>query len=49
MPAGEDHPHTSIAGLYAAGDVSKRRCQIGYAMDEAGVAATTIRDNLADY
>ncbi|KQS05190.1 thioredoxin reductase [Sphingomonas sp. Leaf357] len=43
----DDHQRTSIAGLYAAGDVSKGLDQISHAMGEAGVAATTIRNDLA--
>ena len=52
--AGEDgclvvdaHQRTSVAGLYAAGDVAKGLDQISHAMGEAGVAATTIRNDLA--
>jgi thioredoxin reductase (NADPH) len=43
----DDHQRTSIPGLFAAGDVVKGLDQIGHAMGEAGVAATTIR-NLLD-
>jgi thioredoxin reductase (NADPH) len=43
----DDHQRTSIAGLYAAGDVTKGLDQISHAMGEAGVAATTIRNDLA--
>ena len=43
----DSHQRTSIAGLYAAGDVSKGLDQISHAMGEAGVAATTIRNDLA--
>lgn len=43
----DDHQRTSIPGLYAAGDVSKGLDQISHAMGEAGVAATTIRNDLA--
>ncbi len=43
----DDHQRTSIAGLYAAGDVAKGLDQISHAMGEAGVAATTIRNDLA--
>lgn len=42
------HQRTSIAGLYAAGDVAKGLDQISHAMGEAGVAATTIRNDLAE-
>ncbi|HEU4961099.1 MAG TPA: NAD(P)/FAD-dependent oxidoreductase [Sphingomonas sp.] len=41
------HQRTSIPGLYAAGDVAKGLDQISHAMGEAGVAATTIRNDLA--
>ncbi len=41
------HQRTSIAGLYAAGDVAKGLDQISHAMGEASVAATTIRNDLA--
>ncbi len=41
------HQRTSVAGLFAAGDVVKGLDQISHAMGEAGVAATTIR-NLLD-
>jgi thioredoxin reductase (NADPH) len=44
----DDHQRTSIPGLYAAGDVSKGLDQISHAMGEAGVAATTIRNDLAN-
>lgn len=43
----DDHQRTSVAGLYAAGDVTKGLDQISHAMGEAGVAATTIRNDLA--
>jgi thioredoxin reductase (NADPH) len=43
----DDHQRTSIAGLYAAGDVAKGLDQISHAMGDAGVAATTIRNDLA--
>ncbi|SFR77545.1 NAD(P)/FAD-dependent oxidoreductase [Sphingomonas jatrophae] len=43
----DDHQRTSIPGLYAAGDVAKGLDQISHAMGEAGVAATTIRNDLA--
>jgi thioredoxin reductase (NADPH) len=42
----DDHQRTSIAGLYAAGDVVRGLDQIGHAMGEGGVAATTIRNDL---
>jgi thioredoxin reductase (NADPH) len=41
------HQRTSLPGLYAAGDVAKGLDQISHAMGEAGVAATTIRNDLA--
>ena len=44
----DDHQRTSLAGLYAAGDVAKGLDQISHAMGEAGVAATTIRNDLAE-
>lgn len=43
----DSHQRTSIPGLYAAGDVTKGLDQISHAMGEAGVAATTIRNDLA--
>jgi len=42
-----DHMETSIPGLFAAGDVVKGLDQISHAMGQAGVAATTIRNHLA--
>jgi thioredoxin reductase (NADPH) len=36
-----------VPGLYAAGDVVLGLDQIGHAMGEGGVAATTIRNDLA--
>ncbi|HEU0043539.1 NAD(P)/FAD-dependent oxidoreductase [Sphingomonas sp.] len=44
----DDHQRTSIPGLYAAGDVVKGLDQISHAMGEGGVAATTIRNDLAE-
>ncbi|MBB3860629.1 thioredoxin reductase (NADPH) [Novosphingobium hassiacum] len=41
------HQRTSIAGLYAAGDVTKGLDQISSAMGQAAVAATAIRNDLA--
>ena len=41
------HQRTSVEGLYAAGDVVIGLDQISHAMGEAGVAATTIRNDLA--
>jgi thioredoxin reductase (NADPH) len=43
----DDHQRTSVPGLYAAGDVVSGLDQISHAMGEAGVAATTIRNDLA--
>ena len=41
------HQRTSVAGLYAAGDVVHGLDQISHAMGEGGVASTTIRNDLA--
>lgn len=41
------HQRTSVSGLYAAGDVVLGLDQISHAMGEGGVAATTIRNDLA--
>ena len=41
------HQRTSVPGLYAAGDVVVGLDQISHAMGEGGVAATTIRNDLA--
>ena len=43
----DEHQRTTVPGLYAAGDVAKGLDQISHAMGEAGVAATTIRNDLA--
>lgn len=43
----DSHQRTSVTGVYAAGDVAKGLDQISHAMGEAGVAATTIRNDLA--
>jgi thioredoxin reductase (NADPH) len=43
----DDHQRTSVPGLYAAGDVVIGLDQISHAMGEGGVAATTIRNDLA--
>ena len=43
----DPHQRTSVPGLYAAGDVVIGLDQISHAMGEAGVAATTIRNDLA--
>lgn len=42
------HQRTSVPGMYAAGDVTKGLDQISHAMGEASVAATTIRNDLAE-
>lgn len=42
------HQRTSVPGLYAAGDVVLGLDQISHAMGEGGVAATTIRNDLAE-
>lgn len=42
------HQRTSVAGLYAAGDVTRGLDQISHAMGQAGVAATTIRNDLCE-
>ena len=44
----DPHQRTNIAGLYAAGDVVLGLDQISNAMGQGGVAATTIRNDLAD-
>ena len=41
------HQRTTVPGLYAAGDVVIGLDQISHAMGEGGVAATTIRNDLA--
>ena len=43
-----DHLETSVTGLFAAGDVVVGLDQISHAMGQAGVAATTIRNHLAE-
>ena len=43
----DDHQRTNVPGFYAAGDVVKGLDQISHAMGEGGVAATTIRNDLA--
>ena len=43
-----DHMETSVPGLFAAGDVVMGLDQISHAMGQAGVAATTIRNYLAE-
>lgn len=44
----DSHQRTSVPRLYAAGDVVIGLDQISHAMGQAGVAATTIRNDLAD-
>jgi thioredoxin reductase (NADPH) len=43
----DDHQRCNVPGLYAAGDVVIGLDQISHAMGEGGVAATTIRNDLA--
>jgi thioredoxin reductase (NADPH) len=43
----DGHQRSSVPGLYAAGDVVLGLDQISHAMGEGGVAATTIRNDLA--
>jgi thioredoxin reductase (NADPH) len=43
----DSHQRTSVPGLYAAGDVVLGLDQISHAMGEGGVAATAIRNDLA--
>ena len=43
----DSHQRTSVPGAYAAGDVVIGLDQISHAMGEGGVAATTIRNDLA--
>lgn len=43
----DTHQRTNVTGLYAAGDVVIGLDQISHAMGEGGVAATTIRNDLA--
>jgi thioredoxin reductase (NADPH) len=43
----DGHQRTSVPGAYAAGDVVIGLDQISHAMGEGGVAATTIRNDLA--
>jgi thioredoxin reductase (NADPH) len=42
----DDHQRTSVPGLYAVGDVVKGLTQIGVAMGQAAVAASTINSSL---
>ena len=43
----DSHQRTSVPGLYAAGDIVLGLDQISHAMGEGGVAAVTIRNDLA--
>ena len=43
----DSHQRTDVEGLYAAGDVVIGLDQISHAMGQAGVAATTIRNDLS--
>lgn len=43
----DSHQRTNVPGLYAAGDVVLGLDQISHAMGEGGVAATTMRNDLA--
>ena len=43
-----DHQETSVRNLFAAGDVVYGLDQIASAMGQAAVAATTIRNRLAE-
>jgi thioredoxin reductase (NADPH) len=43
----DSHQRTDVPGLYAAGDVVMGLDQISHAIGEGGVAATTIRNDLA--
>lgn len=43
----DSHQRTSVEGLYAAGDVVLGLDQISHAMGEGGVAAVTIRNDIA--
>jgi thioredoxin reductase (NADPH) len=43
----DDHQRASVPGVYAAGDIVLGLDQISHAMGEGGVAATTIRNDLA--
>ncbi len=44
----DSHQRTSVPGLYAAGDLVIGLDQISHAMGQGGVAATTIRNDLAE-
>ncbi|WP_281255021.1 FAD-dependent oxidoreductase [Noviherbaspirillum humi] len=42
----DDHMHTSVPGLYAAGDVVSGLNQIAVATGQAAIAATAIHNSL---
>ena len=42
----DDHQRTSVPGLYAVGDVVAGLTQIGVAMGQAAIAASTINSSL---
>jgi thioredoxin reductase (NADPH) len=42
----DDHQRTSVPGLYAVGDVVAGLAQIGVAMGQAAIAASTINSSL---
>ena len=44
----DDHQRTSVAGLYAAGDLVRGLNQISVAEGEAAIAATDIHNRLRD-
>jgi thioredoxin reductase (NADPH) len=44
----DEHQRTTLPGLFAAGDVVRGLDQISSAMGQAGVAATTIRNELSE-
>jgi thioredoxin reductase (NADPH) len=44
----DSHQRTNVRGLYAAGDLVIGLDQISHGMGQAGVAATTIRNDLCD-
>ena len=44
----DEQQRTTVPGLFAAGDVVQGLDQISHAMGEGGVAATTIRNDLAE-
>lgn len=44
----DDHQRTNVRGVYAAGDVVLGLDQISHAMGQGGVAATKIRNDLAE-